>query len=134
MDLIEIARLEEGRHAAGLAEVALEARPFAGGTAGRGPPGSWINNAVGAGLNGPVTVAELDDLIRWYADKGIEPRLEVCPFVDPSLLRALEERAFSVKVFETLFCRDLDATGTVRPIHDAPPELRVSIVDPGNID
>ncbi len=89
MDMPEIAVLEEGRQAQALAELAAESRPFGVGVARRGPAGSWLNNAVGMGLSGPVREADLADLSKWYEETGIEPRIELCPMADESLIRAL---------------------------------------------
>lgn len=131
MDLIDIARLEELRQARGITEIADEWRPLAGGSAARGEPGSWINNAVGAGLDGPIDDDELDSVIEWYTSKGIEPRLEVCPFVHESLLTALERRGFSARAFENVFFRELDGSA-VGPVHALPPGVRIGRVDPGD--
>lgn len=134
MDLIEVARMEERRQAIGLGEVAPERRAFAGGTAGRGEPGSWINSVVGAGMNGPVEAGELDELIAWYSDVGIEPRIECSPFADESFLKLLGERRFVVRMFENVFFRTLDgeSPGGVRPVHDEPRGVSVGVVDPAD--
>lgn len=129
MDLIDLARLDERRQARGLAIVADESRPFAGGVAGRGTPGSWVNNAVGMGLDSEVEAAELDDLIEWYGAVGAEPRLEVSPFVHESLLRLLEERRFVIRAFENVFYRELDPGTPVGTVHAPPTGLTVEIVD-----
>lgn len=130
MDLIDIARLEERRQAVGVSEIADEARPFAGGAATRGEPGSWINNVVAAGLDGPVDEDQLDSVIEWYTSKGIEPRLEVCPFVHEGLLGMLERRGFGVRAFENVFYRELDAGRAVEPVHIPPAEVQIRPVDP----
>ena len=132
MELIEIARLEEARQALGLAEIADESRPFGGGTAGRGVAGSWINNVVGAAMNGPVDAAALDNLIEWYASAGIEPRLEVAPFADPGLIALLEERRFVVRMFENVFYRELDVGSVVRAPQEPPVELSIGILNPAD--
>lgn len=127
MDLIEIARMEEGRHARALTELADQWRPFGGGTAARGEAGSWINSAVGMGLSGPVSAAELDDVIEWYVSAGIEPRLEFSPFADDGLRALLEKRGFVVRAFENVFFCELDA-GSLVPLGDVR-GLSIQIVD-----
>jgi hypothetical protein len=66
LDLADIARLEERRQAELLAAVAPVIQPFAGGVMGFHEPGSWQNQASGAGLDGPVSDDELDAMIEFY--------------------------------------------------------------------
>jgi GNAT superfamily N-acetyltransferase len=132
VELIEIAEMEEARQARGLAEVAPESRPFAGGTAGRGQPGQWINYAVGMGMAGPVDEAECDEIIAWYVERGVEPRFEVSPFVGDEFLRMLEKRGFGVRVFENVFYREIDRARRVEPVFATPREVEIGIVNPGD--
>lgn len=127
---IDFARAEEARQAVGLSEIADVARPFAGGTAGRSAPGSWANGAVGIGLNGPVTQREVDEGVAWFEEAGIEPRFEVCPFADRSLLAALEAHRCVPLLFENTFFRALAKGERVAPLVQTPPGLRVERVDP----
>ena len=124
------ARAEEARQARALSEIADAARPFAGGIAGRSTPGGWSNTAVGMGLNGPVTQEEVDAIVAWYEEAGIEPRFEVCPFADASLLVALEMHRCVPLVFENTFFRALAKGERVVPLVQTPPGLRVERVDP----
>lgn len=124
------ARAEEARQARALSEIADAARPFAGGIAGRSTPGGWSNTAVGMGLNGPVTQEEVDAIVAWYEEAGIEPRFEVCPFADASLLVALEMHRCVPLVFENTFFRTLAKGDRVAPLVQPPPGLRVERVDP----
>lgn len=134
MDMIEIARLEEGRQAEALAELADEVRRVAGGVAGRGAKGSWLNNANGLGLSGPVREEEIADLAQWYEEKGIEPRIELCPMADESLFRALENQKFLLRNFESVLYRAVASDETVRPVADPIDGERLVIrqVDPAN--
>lgn len=125
IDLARIAALEEARQARGLAEIADECMTFAGGIAGRAVPGAWTNNVVGAGLSGPVSRGEVEKLVAWYASRGIEPRVELCPYVDPTLTTELELAGFVLRGFETVFFRHLDAGREVSAVHAAPPALRI---------
>lgn len=128
----EFARAEEARQAKALAEIADAARPFAGGIAGRSTPGSWSNTSVGMGLKGPVTQDEVDEVVAWFAEAGIEPRFEVCPFADASLLAALETHGCVPLVFENTFFRALSSNERVTPLVQTPAGLRVTRVDPND--
>lgn len=128
----EFARAEEARQARGLSEIADLARPFSGGTAGRSAPGGWSNTSVGMGLNGPVTQDEVDEVVAWYEEAGIEPRFEVCPFADPSLVAALETHGCVPLVFENTFFRALSREQLVTPLVEVPRGLKVERVDPSD--
>jgi GNAT superfamily N-acetyltransferase len=132
MDLQEVARMEEFRLARANEELAEEFLRVGGGIAGRGTPGSWLNNAVGIGLNGPVPRVEFEGMIRWYEEAGIETRMEVCPYVDPQFLKECEDLSFRVRAFETMFYRRLDRDEVVRPLHTQPPGLTIDPLDPGD--
>ncbi len=127
--LSDIARLEETRLANAIKRIGDDVRPFAGGVAARSTPGAWCNYAAGFGFDGVVTRSELEEIIAWYHEKGIEPRLETHPFQHPETLAALEDLKFVTRQFEFVFARDLDAGEVVRPVVATPPELRVRLVD-----
>ncbi|AKU90942.1 acetyltransferase, GNAT family [Vulgatibacter incomptus] len=118
-------------HARATAELAREAESIAGGIMSFDGVGSWANLAVGLGLDGPVEADELDRLVRFYADRGVEPRIEICPFVDESLLRGLADRGFTVRDFENLLVRDLRG-GALPQADGGPDRLEIARVDPSN--
>ncbi|MBC7836126.1 MAG: GNAT family N-acetyltransferase [Phycisphaerales bacterium] len=130
--LIEIARLEETRQATGIAEIADEARPVAGGVMCRGAPGTWLNTATAIGLSGPVSAEEVDEILAWYEGHELEPRVEICPYVDPTLIASLARRAFVVRMFDNVLYRDISDSAAkpggefAAPI---PPGLEVREID-----
>lgn len=130
IDLREIARLEETRLAVALADVAAESRPWGGGVMCRASPGNWINYVAGAGFAGEVPREAIPEMIAFYEEKGIEPRIELSPFADASLISLTAEHGFVVRVFETVFFRDLESAARVEPVRDPPSGLRVERVDP----
>jgi GNAT superfamily N-acetyltransferase len=109
LDLAEIAQLEERRQADMLAAVAPVVRPFAGGVMGFHEPGSWQNQASGAGLHGPVADDEVEAMVEFYVSRGVEPRVELSPFAHPSLITSLGARGFVVREFEHVLARELPA-------------------------
>jgi GNAT superfamily N-acetyltransferase len=132
MDLAEVARLEEFRLARANEELCDEVLPIGGGVAGRGAPGSWLNLAVAIGLKGPVPREEVERMVRWYEDAGIETRMEVCPYVDQQFLRDCHELGFGVSGFETIFYRNLSREEKVQPAHHVPAGLRIEVLDPSD--
>lgn len=129
LDFREIAAREERRQALRTAEVAQEAEAIAGGSMAFAGVGSWANQAAGLGLDGPVSDADLDRLVSFYVARGVEPRIEVCSYADPSLVEGLAARGFALRLFEHVFVRDL-AQPVPAPEHLPPDGLEIRAVDP----
>ncbi|MBW2464121.1 MAG: GNAT family N-acetyltransferase [Deltaproteobacteria bacterium] len=105
----EVAKLEDARLALAISELADESLPIGGGFACYGGSAeSWMNLVVGVGMESPVTDEDLDRVITFYKAHHAEPRVEVCPFADPSLPRGLGERGFRLAEFETVLYRELE--------------------------
>src|SRR5690606_55780 len=128
VDILRIARLEERRQALGVASIADEAEPLSTGMMCFSGPGSWSNQAMGLGMEGPVSAAELDRLIEFYEARGVEPRLELCPLADETLVRGLADRGFVVRDFDDVHVRAL----TDLPRAALPPGARLQVVDPAD--
>ena len=79
------------------AEVATLA--VAGGWAAFAGVGSFLTQAKGLGLNGPVESADFDRLEEFYKSRGAPAQVEVCPHADPSLLEIFH-RGYRVLEFE----------------------------------
>ena len=130
--LADVARLEE-RHVAGVLKgMADEWRPFAGGVMSRGAPGAWFNRAQGAGLDGPVDASEVDRFIAFYEERGIEPRIDLCPFAHESMIAALADRRFVVRRFLTVLHRPIAMDRDDVIDHPAPPGLTIEPIDPSD--
>jgi GNAT superfamily N-acetyltransferase len=130
MQLRDVAVLEEARLRLGMSEIAMENIPIADGVATRGESGTWINSATGIGMSGPVTTADIDRLIEFHRDWKAEPRIEVCPFADRSLVEALKSRGFNLQFFENTLFRDFSLPAPPPP--PSPPGLEIRTVDPTN--
>lgn len=114
---IEISRLEEARQALGMSEISIQSEPLAGGVMSYSEPGSWSNQAVGLGLDGPVSDAELDRLVNFYEERVCPARIEVSPFADASLIDGLAERGFTLRGFENVLARELEPGEDLRAAH-----------------
>lgn len=125
----EIAVLEERRQARSVSELADEHLAVGGGAACYGgSPDSWMNRVIGAGMHGPVADAELDAMVRFYEERGVEPEIEVCPFADASLREGLAARGFVLRNFETVLARELADVGPA----ELPDGVRFEPLDPSN--
>lgn len=126
----DVACLEEARAARQLAELVIEARPFAGGIAGYSGPGTFHNRVLDAGLAGPVGDEELDGLVEFYRRHDVPAAVEICPYVDPGLLAGLASRGFVLREFKQLLYRPLQPRESLpQPPLGWPAKLEVREVD-----
>lgn len=107
LDALTVARFEEGAQAASAREIARESIEVGAGVATFTEPGSSLNQAWNQGLHGPVNEADIDEIVRFFADRNVEPRLPVCALADPSLVFALASRGFVTDAFINVFAVDL---------------------------
>lgn len=112
----ELARIEEGRQALGISEIAGESEAIAGGSMSFTAPGSWSNLAVGLGFDGPVTGGDLDRLVEFYRARNCSAQIEVAPYAHPSLMQGLSSRGFTTTGSEQVFAMALGG----RPLHPSP--------------
>src|SRR6201993_5450934 len=66
---------------------------------------SPITQAVGLGLNGPVSLEEFDKLEEFYFKRKEAVRVETCPLADPTLLEYYKERNYHVSEFSNVMVR-----------------------------
>lgn len=126
---IDIARLVERKQAVAAAELAQEARPLAEGWLAFGGRGSYVNKACGFGLQRPITGPELDELVTFFTSRGVEPRVELSPFVSSDLLEGLGRRGFVIQRFGNVLARKIEATPPPLPF-GWPKGVTVERVDP----
>jgi hypothetical protein len=68
---------------------------------------SPLTQAVGIGLNGPVTQAEIAALETFFRSRGAKPTIDLCPLADSGLLPALAERGYRPTEFNNVLARRL---------------------------
>jgi GNAT superfamily N-acetyltransferase len=126
-----IAIQEEARQARTIAELAAVAEPIGGGWMCFEREGAWCNQAAGMGLSGPVSEKDLDRLVEFYVSRGVEPRMELCPFAHTSLVRGLADRGFVLREFENLLVRELSPDEDMRAAipHGWPDGLELKQID-----
>lgn len=121
----QIATTEARRMALVMRELGGRGEPINSGWMVYDGPESWANYATGLGLNGPVTAAEIQQLIDFYDSHGVDARVQTTPYQDPSLFSALVEHGFMFDDFETMLVHDLET------IPDASkPDLKFVKIDP----
>jgi GNAT superfamily N-acetyltransferase len=99
------------------AEAALRLHPnlgvaieeIAGGIAVFTGIGSPITQAVGVGLNGPVSEGEIDRLESFYTSRGAPVALELCPLVEISLYETLANRGYQLREVSNVLFRHVSA-------------------------
>lgn len=114
-----------------LADVTPLVRPFAGGVMGFHEVGSWQNQACGVGLDGPVSAKAIDEMVEFYESRGVEPRVELSPFADETLIAGLSQRGFVIREFENVLARELPAGEDLDVLlpFDRPEGLELTLVD-----
>jgi len=66
---------------------------------------SPLSNAVGIGLNGRVSEAELTDLERFFEGRGARVAIDLCPLADPGLVEMLGRRGYRATEFNNVLVR-----------------------------
>lgn len=130
--LSHIAKLESLNCAKSLAEISPQSTTICDGVVARGAPTSWVNRAEGLGFSGPVTAADIDRLVQWFDESGLDAVVKTCPYADPSLFEHLSAAGFTFKHFEQVFFRELSSP--VLPDHQLPSDLEIQLVDPNDTE
>jgi len=77
---------------------------------------SPVTQAVGLGLNGPVSKEEFDRLEAFYFGRKEPVRVETCPMADGSLIEQYRERGYHVSEFSNVMVRPVEnVAATVLP-------------------
>lgn len=69
---------------------------------------SPVTQAIGVGVNSPVTSADLDRLEAFFHSRGSAAIIDLCTLADPALLEMLRERAYVVREISHVLARSLD--------------------------
>ena len=69
---------------------------------------SPVTQAVGLGLNGPVSKEEFDRLEEFYSSREEPVRVETCPMADGSLIEHYRERGYHVSEFSNVMVRPVE--------------------------
>jgi len=72
--------------------------------------GSPLSQAVGMGLNGPVTAQELDAVEAFFRTREAKVTIDLCPLADPGLVAALGDRGYRATEFNNVLVKRLPRT------------------------
>lgn len=97
-------------------------------------PGSYLNKAVALGFDGEPTDADVERVDRFFASRGIEPKVELTQFASVAFLRRLAERGFVLQEFENTLVLSLRGLAPPRTLLPAgwPEGVRIERVDPAD--
>jgi GNAT superfamily N-acetyltransferase len=73
--------------------------------------GSPLTQAVGIGLKGPVTEADVDRLEAFFRTRNSKVSIDFCPLADPGLLEMLGHRGYRATEFNNVLLKRLTGTG-----------------------
>jgi GNAT superfamily N-acetyltransferase len=68
---------------------------------------SPLTQAVGLGLNGPVSEAEVDTIEAFFRSRGARVSIDFCPLADPGLLEILSQRGYCATEFNNVLVKRL---------------------------
>jgi hypothetical protein len=74
---------------------------------------SPLTQAVGLGLNGPVSAAQIGALEAFFRSRGAPVRVDLCPLADSGLVDALAERGYRATEFNNVLVKRLGGTEIV---------------------
>lgn len=89
-------------------ELEAVSEEIAGGIAVYAGIDSPVTQALGVGLNGPASDAELDRLESFYHSRGASTAIELCPFAGIPLYEALAKREYRLVEVSNVLFRDLN--------------------------
>lgn len=131
MDFLATARRLEAIQAEATRDLAADSEPVAGGWMAANGPGSYLNKAVGMGFEIEPSSDDVERVDRFFASRGIEPRIETTPFAPIGFLRDMAEAGFVLQEFEHTLVRPLDADGIEKLLGGSWPEgVRIEALDP----
>ena len=95
---------------------------------------SPITQAVGLGLDGPVSEEAFDRLEDFYRSRGETVRVETCPLADPSLFEIYGRRCYRVTEFSSVLARPLGETARKQNWPAAAAGVTISRAEPQEME
>jgi GNAT superfamily N-acetyltransferase len=108
-DMALARRIEAGHaHSATASSQGLSVQEIGGGWAIFHQVDSPITQAIGIGMNGIVTPADLDRLEAFFHSRGSAAVVDLCTLADASVLGMIQERGYVVREISHVLVRRLD--------------------------
>lgn len=86
-------------------ELGATSAALAGGKALFFGTASPLSQALGVGMNGPVTADDFDRLESFFIARGAPVVISLCPLADPTVLALVHERRYRITHFENTLIR-----------------------------
>lgn len=86
---------------------------------------SMLTHAIGLGLDGPVTAAEVDRMESFFRSRGAAANVDLCPYAHPTLTGQLSRRGYRAVEFNNILVRSLRGAGA------GPGDARIRAAGPG---
>jgi GNAT superfamily N-acetyltransferase len=139
LDLARELELAEAQAAVGCADSMImqsnsqgAVEKIAGGFAIFCGAGNPVTQAVGLGLQGPISAEEFNQLEAFYFSRNEPVRVETCPLADSTLFEHYKERHYHVTEFSNVMVRPvLDSATTPSP---TPPGIDTRLAGPDELD
>ncbi|MGA7852407.1 MAG: GNAT family N-acetyltransferase [Candidatus Acidiferrales bacterium] len=112
-------------------EFPVAIQEIAGGVAVFAGPDSPVTQAIGVGLNGPVTDDELDALAAFFRSRNAPAAVELCPFVEMSLYEKFAARDYKLLEVSNVLLLDHLAQALAAAPAAAPPGVTIRAATPG---
>jgi GNAT superfamily N-acetyltransferase len=90
-------------------EMGASTEDIAGGCAIFAGVGSPITQAIGLGMNGPVTDDDMTRLEAFFESRGARVEVECCPFSHPTLREQFDRRGYRVLEWSNVLCQRISA-------------------------
>ena len=74
---------------------------------------SPLTHAVGVGLNGAVTDAQIGEIEQFFRDRRARPVFDVCPLADHGFIAALADRGYRITEFNNVLVKRVAGTEIV---------------------
>ncbi len=101
-------------------EAGAISEPFLGGYLLFVGAGSPFTHALGLGLAGAVTEADVERMEDFYHGRGAGVTVDVCPYADSTLLETLSKRNYNIAEFATVLVRRISAGEQIPEAAGAP--------------
>src|SRR5207249_8949349 len=84
--------------------------------------------ALGLGLDGHISSADLDRLEQFYRSRGAAAQVDVCPLTDSTLIEMFKKRCYSMTELNNVLYRRLQPN---EPIPEIPEGINIRPTDSG---
>jgi Acetyltransferase (GNAT) family len=95
---------------------------------------SPVTQAIGLGLDGPVSDQDFDRLEEFYRRRQEPVRVEACPLADASLIELFGKRGYRVTEFSNVMARPLEESDFVKASYRMPDGIAIDKVSKEHVD